>query len=91
VVLPPVEKSAEIAVPAKLPKVKLVRDSFTMPEADYAAIAILKKRAIAFQRPARKSELLRAGLHALVALDDSALKIALDGLLAVKTGRPKKH
>ncbi len=69
---------------------KPVRDSFTMPQPDFALIAELKERAIGFRRPAKKSELLRAGLHALMALDDAALRNALDGLAPVKSGRPKK-
>lgn len=85
------EPAPTLPVPVKAPKVKLVRDSFAMPAFDHGQIAVLKKRALAFQRPAKKSELLRAGLHALVALDDKALKAALDALAAVKTGRPKKH
>ena len=46
-------------------KAKLVRDSFTMPQADFELIAALKARAIEFRRPAKKSQLLRAGLQAL--------------------------
>jgi len=85
------EPAVKLPVPDKAPKVKLVRDSFAMPAFDHGQIAVLKKRALAFQRPAKKSELLRAGLHALVALDDKALQAALNALAAVKTGRPKKH
>ncbi|MBT9523923.1 MAG: hypothetical protein IV105_01595 [Rhizobacter sp.] len=69
---------------------KLVRDSFTMPRQDFDLIPALKKRALAFQRPTKKSELLRAGLQALAALDDKRLKAALDALVAIKAGRPKK-
>ena len=36
------------------------------------------------------SQLLRAGLHALAALDASALAAALDRLEPIKTGRPRK-
>ena len=77
---------------AKVPKAKakLVRDSFTMPAADFDLIALMKRRALGFQRPAKKSELLRAGLHALHALDDTRLREALDALVALKPGRPKK-
>ena len=71
-------------------KAKLVRDSFTMPQADFDLIATLKQRALVFQRPAKKSELLRAGLHALLALGDLELRAALDDLTALKPGRPKK-
>jgi len=72
------------------PRPSLVRDSFTMPEADFALLATLKATAIGERRAAKKSELLRAGLHALAALDARALVAALDQLEAVKTGRPKK-
>lgn len=75
--------------PAKV-KARLVRDSFTMPQADFDLIAALKARAIEFKRPAKKSELLRAGLHALSALNDGSLRSALDSLAPLKPGRPKK-
>jgi len=69
---------------------KLVRDSFTMPEADFAVIALLKGRAMGARRAAKKSELLRAGLRALAKLDAKSLVVALDQLETVKAGRPKK-
>lgn len=69
---------------------RLVRDSFTMPADDFALVAVLKGRALQVQRPAKKSELLRAGLHALAALSPQALVNALDALAPVKAGRPKK-
>jgi hypothetical protein len=76
----------------KPPKVRprLVRDGFTMPEADFALIDTLKARAMAGKRAAKKSELLRAGLHSLAALDSKALLAALDQLEPVKIGRPSK-
>jgi hypothetical protein len=69
---------------------KPVRDSFTMPPADFALIGTLKERALAGKRAAKKSELLRAGLHALAQLDSAALVAALGRLAPVKVGRPKK-
>lgn len=86
-------KAVVVAAPEeKAPKqrVPLVRDSFTMPEPDFALIAALKARAMAAQRVAKKSELLRAGLHALMALDGAALVGALGRLQPLKVGRPKK-
>ena len=81
------------AAPAETPKarVKLVRDSFTMPREDFERIARLKARAIEFKRPAKKSELLRAGLQALERMDGTELHAALDALTPIKTGRPKKR
>ncbi|HIV73035.1 MAG TPA: hypothetical protein H9903_19020 [Candidatus Aquabacterium excrementipullorum] len=76
--------------PAKKPKQKLVRDSFTMPQDDFKLIDQLKARALGFQRPAKKSELLRAGLQALVGLSDARLKAALEALAPLKPGRPPK-
>jgi hypothetical protein len=85
----PVAPPVAVAEPAKA-KQKLVRDSFTMPSADFGLIHALKERALNFKRPAKKSELLRAGLHALSALTDAKLKTALDSLAPLKAGRPKK-
>lgn len=82
-------KAAAADKPRKA-KAKLVRDSFTMPQADFDLIATLKQRALVFQRPAKKSELLRAGLHALLALGDVELRAALDDLTPLKPGRPKR-
>ncbi|CAH0353032.1 hypothetical protein [Aquabacterium sp. CECT 9606] len=79
----------KINSPAKV-KQKLVRDSFTMPRADFSLINSLKERALTFRRPTKKSELLRAGLHALSSLPDAKLKLVLEGLVPLKTGRPKK-
>lgn len=85
----PVAPPIAVPEPAKT-KHKLVRDSFTMPGADFDLIHALKDRALNFKRPAKKSELLRAGLHALSALTDAKLRAALDGLAPLKAGRPKK-
>ena len=79
---------------AEVPKqrVKLVRDSFTMPRDEFELIAQLKARALDFKRPAKKSELLRAGLQVLAALPNPQLLAALEALRPLKAGRPKnKH
>lgn len=75
--------------PAKQ-RAKMVRDGFTMPAEDFALIAALKERALAARRGAKKSELLRAGLQALMALDGPTLVAALERLAPLKVGRPKK-
>lgn len=69
-------------------KPKLVRDSFTIPKNEYAAIDALKSRAIALGTSVKKSELLRAGLVALQGLSDAAYKAALSAVPTLKTGRP---
>jgi len=70
-------------------KVKLVRDSFTIPASEYAVLATLKQRALVAAHPVKKSELLRAGIQLLAALSDTALMAALKNVPAIKTGRPK--
>lgn len=69
-------------------KPKLVRDSFTIPKAEFAAIDLLKTRAIALGTSVKKSELLRAGLMLLSGSNDAALKAALAAVPTLKTGRP---
>lgn len=86
----PLARPAAPAKSARPPKAKLVRDSFTMPQSEFALIAALKDRALGFKRPTKKSELLRAGLQALAGLNDGALQTALNALAPLKPGRPKK-
>lgn len=69
-------------------KAKLVRDSFTIPKAEFSAIDTLKTRAIALGTSVKKSELLRAGLMVLQGLSDSGFKAALAAVPTLKTGRP---
>lgn len=71
-------------------KVKVVRDSFTMPQDDYNLIAELKQKAQAAGLHVKKSELLRASLQALSKLSAAQLKRAIASLEKIKTGRPKK-
>jgi hypothetical protein len=71
-------------------KPKLVRDSFTIPKTEYAVLSELKHRLNILSKPAKKSELLRAGIKLLVSLNDSELVTALAAVPTVKTGRPNK-
>ena len=82
-------KSKE-AKPAKVKKVKVVRDSFTMPQSDYAMIAAFKEVFLKNGMHVKKSEVLRAGLHALNNLGTVQLKKTFAALESIKTGRPKK-
>ena len=77
------------AKPAKPHKPKLVRDSFTMPKDEYQVIDALKRRALGLQKQVRKSELLRAGIQALAAMNDRAFLKAIADVPTLKTGRPK--
>lgn len=91
-------KAAKATEPAKTPKAKepkarkpkLVRDSFSMPKSEYAVLQALKDRAAKAGRPARKSELLRAGIQVLAGLQDAAFLGAMGAVPTLKTGRPAK-
>lgn len=83
------EKAAKV-VKEKTPKLKMERDSFTMPKTEYAQFHVLKERLNKLGQPAKKSELLRAGIMQLTAMTDAALKAAMSKVPAIKTGRPKK-
>lgn len=86
------KKSAPVKTgkPAKAKKVKVVRDSFTMPQSDYAMIAAFKEVFLKNGMHVKKSEVLRAGLHALDNLSAAQLKKTFAALESIKTGRPKK-
>ena len=73
----------------KAPKLKMERDSFTMPKIEYAQFYVLKERLIKLGQPTKKSELLRAGIMQLSAMTDAALKETMNKVPAIKTGRPK--
>ena len=77
------------AKPAKAHKPKLVRDSFTMPKDEYQALDVLKGRALGLEKHVRKSELLRAGIRALSAMNDREFLKAIGAVPTLKTGRPK--
>lgn len=97
---PAARKSATVKVVVSKPekkikrkvedKVKVVRDSFTMPQADYDIIAEMKEKVLKAGLHVKKSELLRAGLQVLSTLTVAQLKQTLSGLEKIKTGRPKK-
>jgi hypothetical protein len=86
-------KAAEtpVAAEAKVKKPKLVRDSFTIPKNEYSNIESLKQKSALLGSPAKKSELLRAGIQLLTTLSDAQLRKALAQIPTVKTGRPNKQ
>ncbi len=85
--------SAVTAVPAKekAKKAKLVRDSFTMPEAEYAVLNHVKKACLSAGIEVKKSQLLRVGLLLLSKTDVASLKTLVANLEPLKAGRPKKE
>lgn len=88
VTVTPVAANKLVRKKDKPEKVKVVRDSFTIPKTEYAQIAALKKRALDLGMEAKKSELIRAGLQLLSSSTDTALGKALGNVPTLKTGRP---
>ena len=87
----PAAKPADKVKAEKPKKARLVRDSFTMPESEYALLAQLKKACLSAGFEIKKSELLRIGVAQLAGMDAKKLKAAQAALAPVKAGRPKKH
>ncbi|MBW8457854.1 MAG: hypothetical protein WA146_10340 [Thiobacillus sp.] len=87
---PIVAKAKKAGKPAKTKKPKLVRDSFTMPDGEYALIAALKKRCLDAGVSVKKSEILRAAVANLAKLSDASVLAAVRRLEVIKTGRPAK-
>lgn len=84
------KSAASPAKPLKDKKVKVVRDSFTIPKSELLQIGESKKRALELGVEIKKSELIRAGLQALTRMNDMAFKKALASVPTIKTGRPAK-
>ena len=87
---PFVAKDNKAGKPPKVKKAKLIRDSFTMPDGEYALIATLKKRCLDAGVSAKKSEILRAAVANLAKLSDASVVAAVRRLEVIKTGRPAK-
>jgi hypothetical protein len=86
----PIKKPAPAAADktAKPKKPKLIRDSFTIPKAEYGVLEELKQRAAQLAHPIKKSELIRASIKVLASLSGAAFLAALNEVPVIKTGRP---
>jgi len=71
------------------PKSSAMRDTFSMPPSDFALIETLRSAAAKEGRITSKSEIVRAGLHALRALQGHELVEVIDRLEKTKLGRKK--
>lgn len=67
---------------------RVVRDSFSMPEAEYQTVAAVQKRMIKKERVVSKSEVMRAAFAVLNRLNDKELLEIFDSLPKVRPGRP---
>jgi hypothetical protein len=82
-------KTPKAAKPANEKKPKLVRDSFTLPQADHELIKQCKKTALAAGRETKKSEVVRAAIQSFAALPAARQIAAYGKLQAIALGRPK--
>ena len=94
-ITPAAPTKAQVSVPTeakvtKEKKPKMVRDSVTIPKAEYQALDVMKHRAAALQTLVKKTELIRAGIKLLSSLPDAAFLAAIAAVPSLKTGRPSK-
>ncbi|QPI53485.1 hypothetical protein IV454_28390 [Massilia antarctica] len=85
------DSGADAGTRDKARKAKLVRDSFTMPEQEYAVLGQVKKACLKAGFEIKKSELLRIGVALISDLDIATLQKVLASLPQLKTGRPKSE
>ncbi|QYG02170.1 hypothetical protein [Massilia sp. NP310] len=83
----PAPRSA-LRAPVQDARPVLVRDSFTMPEREYAVLLEVKQACLRAGIDVKKSELLRIGVALLGQLDVATLQSVLGALPQLKTGRP---
>ena len=86
----PKGEAVEAANTQKPKKVKLVRDSFTMPGHEYQVLQDIKKAALKAGVELKKSDLLRIGVSMLKNFSVTQLDKARATLTKLRAGRPKK-
>jgi hypothetical protein len=67
---------------------KVIRDTFSMPSAEYDVIARVKERCLEQKVVVNKSQVVRAGLALLEGASDRELLEVINRLTKVKAGRP---
>lgn len=93
----PQDGAPAVASPAPAPETanvsftsaKVVREAFTIPEAEHAQIEAIRAQMLRGARAVSKSEVVRAGLVLLAEADESARLAVFERLERIKTGRPK--
>ncbi|MEI7672298.1 MAG: hypothetical protein WCK00_09320 [Deltaproteobacteria bacterium] len=88
-------KAAKVAVAkesiiAKEKKIKMVRDSISIPKTEFLVLGEMKTRAGKLGVEVKKTELIRAGIKVLTALTGTAFVAAIRAVPNIKTGRPTK-
>jgi len=87
----PFDAKSNTGKPAKVKKTKRVRDTFTMPEPEYALINNLKKRCLDEGVSVKKNEILRAAVAGLAKLSDASVLAAVRRLEVIQTGRKARR
>jgi hypothetical protein len=75
---------------AKLTKIKLVHDSFSMPEGEYALLGQVKEACSIAGIKLKKSELIRIAIAQLSKMSNAKIAAAKSSLTELKPGRSKK-
>jgi Arc/MetJ-type ribon-helix-helix transcriptional regulator len=83
----PVKKASPVPSAIRLVAQHVTRDTFSMPSSDYGLIEQLRVKAALEGRNTNKSEVIRAGLRGLLALEPADLVAILNRLEKVKPGR----
>lgn len=87
---PPTSTPDMTDVKEQTKKERVIRDSFTLPSGDYELIAAIRQRCLTSAINVTKSEVIRAGLHALMEMSEEELVELVSNLEKVKTGRPSE-
>lgn len=82
---------ADASITPKAKDKKRVHGSFSLPANDYALIDDLKSALKKAGNPVKKNDLLRAGLRALKAMPEEALRMAMDALRTEPKAPRKKR
>lgn len=87
-----VRKSAvtsDVRVTKKVPKGEssIVRETFSLPPADSAEIEAVRRRGAVTGVMLNRSEVIRAGIAALMTIDDETFNRVVSGVPKLKSGR----
>jgi hypothetical protein len=70
--------------PEKMPKEKVIRDTFSLPFSDYQLIGKIVQRTAKIGMPVNKSEAIRLGLKAVEAMKEAELEALLQKLVKLR-------
>jgi hypothetical protein len=79
----------KVLIAQNTPTTKTIRDTFTLPEDDYAIIKHCRKRFLKQEVNVTKSEIIRIGLKVLEQMSDEEVGESYGLIRKIKIGRPK--